>query len=452
MTRANDTSVLEKLRSAIVGHLATIKAYDLPKACSDLGLAEGTESEAFQSKEKYVERRLRDFDLSQLQSLAATILSTKPNFFLQEGLDLSRQGSGARITELTRRNLIDHFGSLSRVSGKLDLTEFLSRVWPLKEMSSSDSRLTSAEGDIWQHMINNDDWSTEYLFRYLGLHTASDSLVCRFLEASVHPVVREGDEQERLVAQLNEFLTPDGYRLLEGPAVSGRPTYQVRPSRPGVRGATKNLIFASSGPKPELVLLDALNNDVQITANAQYCLVFEERIPTDGLRWAQLLHWWEVLHPNDGATSARNLYKRLRLSLASEPEHVLFKTYYKTFQRSLGPRMPALIPQVYLHFDPMTQRQRKAPGPLARQRMDFLLLLSPSDRIVLEVDGQQHYAKDGRPSPDTYAELTSEDRRLKLAGYEVFRFGASELTSATSQATVANFFRSLFEKYGVIAG
>jgi hypothetical protein len=45
--------------------------------------------------------------------------------------------------------------------------------------------------------------------------------------------------------------------------------------------------------------------------------------------------------------------------------------------------------QVYLHYDPYT---RWAGGTLGRQRMDFLLLLDHRRRVVLEVDGIQHYA------------------------------------------------------------
>ena len=91
----------------------------------------------------------------------------------------------------------------------------------------------------------------------------------------------------------------------------------------------------------------------------------------------------------------------------------------------------ALIPQVYLHFDPVTQSARRSAGqsgsPLARQRMDFLILFSSRHRVVLEVDGKQHYANGDTASPALYSEMVSEDRRLRLAGYEVYRFGGTKL-------------------------
>jgi hypothetical protein len=37
----------------------------------------------------------------------------------------------------------------------------------------------------------------------------------------------------------------------------------------------KNLIFAADGPKPRIVLRDAINNDLEIAGNAGYCLVYD---------------------------------------------------------------------------------------------------------------------------------------------------------------------------------
>ncbi|MEA3082671.1 MAG: hypothetical protein QOC89_368, partial [Paraburkholderia sp.] len=41
------------------------------------------------------------------------------------------------------------------------------------------------------------------------------------------------------------------------------------------------------------------------------------------------------------------------------------------------------------------------------------------------------------------------DRELKLAGYEVFRFGAAELQVPTAKEDVKAFFEALFKRYGV---
>lgn len=87
-------------------------------------------------------------------------------------------------------------------------------------------------------------------------------------------------------------------------------------------------------------------------------------------------------------------------------------------------------------------------GELARQRMDFLMLLPDRRRVVIEVDGQHHYAvnpytPEAKPSPRFYAEMVAEDRRIRLAGYEVFRFGAYELLQDGGEDVVNRFFDQL---------
>ena len=45
--------------------------------------------------------------------------------------------------------------------------------------------------------------------------------------------------------------------------------------------------------------------------------------------------------------------------------------------------------------------------------------------------------------------MVKADRELKLASYEVFRFGAAELQEPTAKANVKAFFEALFKRYGV---
>ena len=47
--------------------------------------------------------------------------------------------------------------------------------------------------------------------------------------------------------------------------------------------------------------------------------------------------------------------------------------------------------------------------------------------------------------------MVAADRQLRLAGYEVFRFGGAELQDDAGKAIVVEFFRALFKKYGVSA-
>jgi very-short-patch-repair endonuclease len=229
--------------------------------------------------------------------------------------------------------------------------------------------------------------------------------------------------------------------------------HTVHLTKSGVGRQVKNLIFAADGPKPEIVLSDSISNDIEIVKNAKYCLIYDRPIQTHGLLLRELIGWWREMRGNDQVSeweSRNDLLLRLRKSLASPPETLLFESYYRAFHRRLGNDMPALVPQVYLHYDPYTIRQLQGKKRLLRQRMDFLLLLSDRTRIVIEVDGKQHYADGDSAKPELYAEMVSEDRKLKLAGYQVYRFGGYELRPPQGDRIVEDFFSRLFERHEVI--
>lgn len=225
--------------------------------------------------------------------------------------------------------------------------------------------------------------------------------------------------------------------------------------RGGVDGEFKNLIFAADDPKPELVFVDAVSNDVKITKHADRCLVYARRLPAAGLTWRDLISWWrdvraDLLNATD-VEVGQDLYRRLFASLDSEPERIVFRAYCSFYRRLAGFDLPALVPQVYLHYDPYVAKYRHGPAALARQRMDFLLLLPRRERVVIEVDGVQHYAEGERPSPRLYSEMVAEDRRLRLCGYDVFRFGGYELNLPRAGEHVLEFFQQLFVQRGVAA-
>jgi very-short-patch-repair endonuclease len=231
----------------------------------------------------------------------------------------------------------------------------------------------------------------------------------------------------------------------------------------GVAGEMKNLIFAADGPKPEFVFRDALNNDLEAIKNAEYCLIYDRPLGSDGLTWRQLGAWWTD-HAGLGHLPEKqvwnNLHERLERSLGGNPGERQISDAYKRRYRRLGPNIPALIPQVYLHYDPYHQaRYGTSAPPLTRQRMDFLLLLPGRTRVVIEWDGAQHYADDdvlaGRrryANPSRYAEMMAEDRALRLRGYEVYRFGHHELDEPGIEQRLDRFFNDLDRRYAPPAG
>ncbi|MFB6480491.1 hypothetical protein ACFCXF_27710 [Streptomyces virginiae] len=146
------------------------------------------------------------------------------------------------------------------------------------------------------------------------------------------------------------------------------------------------------------------------------------------------------------------------MSLGSDAERYLFHAFGSRYAGANAMQEPALLPQVYLHFNPLTERQRKAlnkPRWLGRERMDFLLLLPGGVRIVIEVDGKHHYAREKPPgsgqwevAADLYSEMAAEDRVLRLKGYEVFRFGGKEICDAREDLSfIRRFFSDLEARF-----
>ena len=200
------------------------------------------------------------------------------------------------------------------------------------------------------------------------------------------------------------------------------------------RARPKNLIFASPG-KPDLRFRDAVDNDIEIVTGRKEVLVYDEPI-RGALPVARSAILVGAARANRGARSRETepvpaSFEQSTEDIAS-PTAAVQSHFSSTFERGY-PACPRSSPRFGLHYDPKTVRERGKEA-LLRQRMDYLMLLPAGVRIVLEVDGQHHYSSDGRAAPKRYAELVYADRELKLCGYDVYRFGASELKGGTGQA------------------
>ena len=160
--------------------------------------------------------------------------------------------------------------------------------------------------------------------------------------------------------------------------------------------------------------------------------------PLDGLLWSELVAWWSEVTPGNNAA---NLGARLQEALASNAERKLFATYFKTYRvrprrgiaRAPAPGLPSLRSRC---------RQNIAPSPSASASAHGLP--APPARPPT------HRAGGGRAAPllgerpslvEDYADMVSADRELRLAGYEVYRFGANELVGEGAEATDRRFLR-----------
>lgn len=121
-----------------------------------------------------------------------------------------------KLTEVTRRDLIDiiksgfviHLDEPYKdhktgeyiyeeeiwipIYGRLSELDFLSRLYNLESMPSTDSRFSNASGDIWQHTINNDDWEPYWFFgdSRFNLLSGDDEYLLKFICEMLNPAVR----------------------------------------------------------------------------------------------------------------------------------------------------------------------------------------------------------------------------------------------------------------------
>jgi very-short-patch-repair endonuclease len=402
------------------------------------------------SKSQRIDLALDGLTEKAIAGLALKFAQERGDILLDEAGRKVLEADEPALTRITRRDVARVFGD--DLAGEADLLELLGRYFilsdPFEDAFGGSGK--SLRSKIDKHMVENPgDWSVEFLFSEIGAFDCSRARFAAVLEAAVHPLARSGAAQAETVAALNTVLARDGYELTQDGDESGHPIYRFRPHIRGVGGRPKNLIFASRGPKPELGFADAINNDIIVLSGEESCLVYDRPIGPNGLLWSDLVGWWSE-QPAGG--DAVHLGKRLQESLASDAEKKVFATYFKTYRSGLGDALPALLPQVYLHYDPAVVKTLRRRLPLPRQRMDYLLLLPGRQRVVIEVDGKHHFSEGEMPSLKVYAEMVSADRELRLAGYEVFRFGANELVGPDAEALIANFFDKLFSLHRIAKG
>ncbi|WP_374377570.1 abortive infection family protein [Dongia sp.] len=144
----------------------------------------------------------------------------------------SRPRANMKISQITRRDIIDAL-SVEKVrwSGRMEEPEFLSRLYNLAGIPSTDSRFSDAAGDIWQHRINNYDWDDDWVFYdpRFNLMNGDDDEFLAFLCETIHPVVRsDPTEAERICQLYNHYLRNDGFQIVEKSRMSGKPVFVGR--------------------------------------------------------------------------------------------------------------------------------------------------------------------------------------------------------------------------------
>lgn len=457
-----DLLVLRQRVEGVLGDFARMwRHQDIGPECERLGLPEPP-PEGECTKRERVSRSLAALADDRLPAVAARIvagtmpLSSGPaaRFAIE---DVLWAGRGPEIPKRTRREIARDL-DLDVVTGKADrFTVLLDSLWVLDDDSLGFlTRDTAAglRGRIDRHVFRNPgDWSAEDLFEQLGAFEAGDARFARFLEGLVCADVIPDEPAQRDTADLiNHRLRAAGAELRETGSDGGYPVYSVVPAGSARSRQPIYVIFASQ-VKPDIRFRDAIDIDIEIVENADKVLVYDRPIGADGIRWRDLQAWWsDTQHVPDDDEAKKSLYQRLASSLpaSSPPQRNLYDLYHKIHGSAVRD-LPALLPEVWLHWDPKAVRERGRDALLGH-RMDFLLLMPHAQRVVLEVDGSRHYATPGgeRPDPARYAASMRADRELKLNGYEVFRFGATELLNPASAHDLLRVFSTdLFRRFNV---
>lgn len=291
----------------------------------------------------------------------------------------------------------------------------------------------------------------DVLFKNLGAYDASTITFKWFLRTIVNSELRDDSENRILAAKINEVLQKDGM-ILTLDTSKNHSHYIIKEQEYKPNKAPDYLIFGAIGTKPNIGISDALDGTVSVISDDGDPLTYDRKI-IDHLNWSDMEAWWDEINIDPNLT----LRTRLNKCLDSKAEEIFFKSYFALFQAKLGEKLPALIPQVYIAYDPMRAKDLEGGKTRIRQRIDFLMILPNLKRVIIEIDGKQHYAKeDGRADTKRYAEMVRVDRDLRLRGYEVYRFGGAEFYNdqntpeENAVSVVKDFFTALFKQHEIL--
>ncbi|MEV0352215.1 hypothetical protein AB0H88_41170 [Nonomuraea sp. NPDC050680] len=324
---------------------------------------------------------------------------------------------------------------------------------------------TGLRAQIDRHVFRfTGDWTLEKLFEELGAPSVGHPRFVRFLNGLVSAeVVPDEPMQRRLVEVIGPHLRAVGAELRQTDIKDGYPVFNVVSTRSGHARPPRALIFATLS-KPDIRIEDVLNLDIEVLSDQDNVLVYDRPIGTDGLLWRDLHAWWKDTRQIASDEAAKkSLYFRLEACLPRNADGKwhraqwnLFTLYHKLHGPDV-PGLPALLPEIWLHWDPKTISARGT-AAMSHHRMDFLLLLPGGRRVILEVDGVQHYSSAGtdgdwrnaRADQGKYARMVRGDRSLKLSGYEIFRFSTAELDQFdAAEELLQDFFATLFREFKV---
>lgn len=140
--------------------------------------------------------------------------------------------SKKQITTVTRQHIADEM-QIAKLwyQGRQSEPDFLGRIFDLQSLPSRDIRYSNAYDDIYQHMVNNNDWDENWIYSdpRINMLYCDDNLYLNFLADTLHPLVRTNlDEVSRLLEIYNKHLSADGFEVAQTDEISGKPIFAGR--------------------------------------------------------------------------------------------------------------------------------------------------------------------------------------------------------------------------------
>jgi len=148
-----------------------------------------------------------------------------------------------KTKDLILNNLLKEDIFINFFKNREELLNFLSDALPLYKMSSEDPRHTNAFEDLSRHLVMNDDWTIEYLFKErLKINNTPDLYFIKFIEMFIYPKYQDRiNVIYYLVTFFNSFLDKENLKLILTGYENNLPIFKIDSESGVIKNIPKNV-------------------------------------------------------------------------------------------------------------------------------------------------------------------------------------------------------------------
>lgn len=185
-----------------------------------------------------------------------------------------------------------------------------------------------------------------------------------------------------------------------------------------------SIIFAASKEKPSTCAsgLNGHNIKLDINKKNKSYYVYEGEVNKQGIKRQEIEAW--CLNER---ISKEEFYKNVKESIGSNAKYqrMFYEYYLESIYNKKTKKDFFLFPEVYVQLNSTNNDYEN------KQRVDFLIVLPNNRKVIIEIDGIDHYAEkiDGKwiASMKKYTTDRKFDRKMSQLGYTIYRFSNSEI-------------------------